>query len=241
LREPLYKHVYNSILADILSRVYKPGKRLPNLDQLATQHGVSLTTIRQAIRILREQGLVELWPRRGTFVRASLTERVGADLAGFSTDIAKDAEHLTVKTLLYEQVLPEGWVKKTLASVMRRDLVTHVRRLHFVNCEPVITSDYYLPLELDQKALETSDDWPYFRAFLAKVYGVLPVKVLSELQAIPASPQIAELLRLPPGSPVLYARKTSFDVFELPCECHTVYARTERWRYRATSSLSSEG
>lgn len=239
LGEPLYRGVYNKILASIQSGKYRPGERLPNQDRIASQEGVSLTTVRQAFRMLQAEGLVEIWPRRGTFVSAALIEMVGADLAGFAVDIARDAENIRVSTLSKERVRPAGWILDTLGPAMKEDLVTHIGRIHFVHDEPVMTSDYYLPFEVSRKALETSENWHYFRAFLAKTYGILTVRAHAELQAIRADSRIAELLLLPIGSPVIFARKTSFDMSGLPCECHTVHARTERWRYRVDSSLSS--
>lgn len=238
--EPLYRSVYNKILERIQSGVYKPGERLPNQDCIALQEGVSLTTVRQAIQILESQGLVERWPRRGTFVSAALIEMVGAELAGFSVDIARDAKNIHVRTLLSERVLPEGWVQDALAPVLRGNLVTHIRRIHSISDKPVMTSDYYLPFEVSRKALETSQDWPYFRAFLAKTYGILPIRAHTELQAIPAASRIAELLMIPANAPVIYAQKTCFEMSGLPCECHSVHARTERWRYRVDTHLSSK-
>ena len=42
--------------------------KLPNEDELARQLGVSRGTVRSALRVLRSEGLLTSWPRRGTFV-----------------------------------------------------------------------------------------------------------------------------------------------------------------------------
>lgn len=63
LREVVFEHLRNSILNGELD----PGERLMEL-QLAEQLGVSRTPIREAIRKLELEGLVEMIPRKGAYV-----------------------------------------------------------------------------------------------------------------------------------------------------------------------------
>lgn len=67
LRERAVDAAYNSLRQAILSYGLKPGARL-NVDELASQLGVSLTPVRGAIQRLATEGLVEVRPRSGTFV-----------------------------------------------------------------------------------------------------------------------------------------------------------------------------
>ncbi|WP_179150739.1 FadR/GntR family transcriptional regulator [Leifsonia sp. NCR5] len=46
---------------------YPPGTRI-DLDALEPELGVSKTAIREALRVIREKGLIDSWPRRGTIV-----------------------------------------------------------------------------------------------------------------------------------------------------------------------------
>ncbi|MCG8542225.1 MAG: GntR family transcriptional regulator [Clostridia bacterium] len=63
LREIVFEHLRNSILNGKL----EPGERLMEL-QLAEQLGVSRTPVREAIRKLELEGLVEMIPRKGAYV-----------------------------------------------------------------------------------------------------------------------------------------------------------------------------
>ncbi len=69
--------VHQSIREAILDRRFPPGMRL-NVEELASQLGVSLTPVRSAIQLLAADGLVDVHSRSGTFV-ARLTRR---DLEG---------------------------------------------------------------------------------------------------------------------------------------------------------------
>ncbi|TYC06497.1 winged helix-turn-helix transcriptional regulator [Micromonospora sp. WP24] len=62
-------------LADLLrdritSGDLAPGASLPSELRLAQEHGLSRTSVRQAVALLRAEGLVIVEPPRGTFVRA---------------------------------------------------------------------------------------------------------------------------------------------------------------------------
>lgn len=52
----------------IRSGRYNPGEKLPTEDTFRVQLGVGRSTVREAIRILQAQGLVEIKPGRGAFV-----------------------------------------------------------------------------------------------------------------------------------------------------------------------------
>ncbi|MBW7883090.1 MAG: GntR family transcriptional regulator [Caldilineaceae bacterium] len=63
----LRDEVYNIIRKRILTHVYPPGYRF-NLAEFEAQLGVSLTPLKEALHRLQAEGLVEIRPRRGTFV-----------------------------------------------------------------------------------------------------------------------------------------------------------------------------
>jgi GntR family transcriptional regulator, rspAB operon transcriptional repressor len=65
--------VYQAIREAILDRRFPTGMRL-NVEELASQLGVSLTPIRSAIQLLSAEGLVDVHSRSGTFV-ATLSRR----------------------------------------------------------------------------------------------------------------------------------------------------------------------
>ena len=61
--------VYDALRSAILSRSFAPGQRL-NVHELATDLGVSLTPVKDALTRLEAEALVHIRPRSGTFVTA---------------------------------------------------------------------------------------------------------------------------------------------------------------------------
>jgi GntR family transcriptional repressor for pyruvate dehydrogenase complex len=64
----LYEQIVQQIEESVLKGTLKPGDQLPAERELAQQLGVSRTAVREAVKTLREKGLVEAYSGRGTFV-----------------------------------------------------------------------------------------------------------------------------------------------------------------------------
>jgi GntR family transcriptional regulator, transcriptional repressor for pyruvate dehydrogenase complex len=64
----LYEQIIEQIEGFILAGELKPGDQLPAERELAQRFGVSRTAVREAVKALREKGLVEAFSGRGTFI-----------------------------------------------------------------------------------------------------------------------------------------------------------------------------
>jgi GntR family transcriptional regulator len=78
--KPAYRQVADDIRARINSRELGPGDQLPSERELVATYGVSRPTIRDAIALLRSQGVVTAEHGKGVFVRRiPPVERLGMD------------------------------------------------------------------------------------------------------------------------------------------------------------------
>lgn len=66
---PLYKQVFNNLVNDIETGVYTTAKALPSERELSTLFGVDRITIRRALDMLSNMGLIVRKPGSGTYVR----------------------------------------------------------------------------------------------------------------------------------------------------------------------------
>jgi hypothetical protein len=73
--QPLYRQLLEFYSQAIDSGRLAAGDRLPTTQQLVKQYGVSITTIQGALDQLRQRGLVERVPGRGTVVSAGVRSR----------------------------------------------------------------------------------------------------------------------------------------------------------------------
>ena len=71
---PRQKRLSDSVADDILSMItiekkFMPGEKLPNENELSEELKISRTTLREAIRILATNGILEIQRGKGTFVK----------------------------------------------------------------------------------------------------------------------------------------------------------------------------
>ncbi|MDR1657955.1 MAG: GntR family transcriptional regulator [Deltaproteobacteria bacterium] len=65
---PAYQRLAESIRQNIVDGTYKSGEKIPSEVALCRSTGLALLTVRQALGVLVDEGLLERFPGRGTFV-----------------------------------------------------------------------------------------------------------------------------------------------------------------------------
>ena len=78
----LYEQIVQQVEESIHKGALKPGDQLPPERELAEQFGVSRTAVREAVKTLREKGMVEAYPGRGFTGGGSRNSRAGNCGAG---------------------------------------------------------------------------------------------------------------------------------------------------------------
>ncbi|MDE6904691.1 MAG: GntR family transcriptional regulator [Lachnospiraceae bacterium] len=103
---PLRDVVFNTLREAILKGELKPGERLMEL-QLASKLGVSRTPIREAIRMLQQEGLAVTIPRRGAEV-AKMTEKNMEDVLQIREALEILAVQLACEKVTEQQIVHLG-------------------------------------------------------------------------------------------------------------------------------------
>ena len=85
---PMYQQIAEDLQAQIESGLLEPGAQLPTEFELRDRYNSSRNTIRDAIKRLTSQGLVETRPGQGTFV----TRRVDPFVTVLSGDPGKGSD-----------------------------------------------------------------------------------------------------------------------------------------------------
>ena len=76
----LYELIVQQIEESVLKGILKAGDQLPAERDLALQFGVSRTAVREAVKALREKGLVEAYSGRGTFITDGTSQAIRQSL-----------------------------------------------------------------------------------------------------------------------------------------------------------------
>jgi len=139
--EPAYAQLVNILRQQIAAGTLRPGDQLPSESQLCKLYHVSPMTVRRAINILVDQGIISTAQGSGTFVKAVDLSAATFDLQELQT-LFSDKE-ASVKLLEAHVALADERVARKLAiSVGKR--VIYLRRLLCRQSEPTFYHREYL-------------------------------------------------------------------------------------------------
>jgi len=91
---PAYLQIADDLRAQIRDGSLPPGAPLPSTTRLAAHYGVSLSVVKMAVGILRNEGLLVGQQGKGVFVREGDEVAPGRDLAGELTELRTAVEEL---------------------------------------------------------------------------------------------------------------------------------------------------
>ena len=141
----LYEQIVQQIEESILKGALKPGDQLPAERELADQFGVSRTAVREAVKALREKGLVEAQPGRGTFITAGTSRSIGQTLDWIlRTGPGERTTHLTEVREILE---PE--IAAMAASRADREAISSMREAVSVMDNAKGDPETYIEADLD--------------------------------------------------------------------------------------------
>ncbi|MFC3997953.1 GntR family transcriptional regulator [Nocardiopsis sediminis] len=140
---PPFQQVASALRAAILTRKFEPGDKLPSGPQLATTYGVARMTVQQAIRLLRDEGLVISQQGRGVYVRerterpaglrphierAFAEPRVTIDFAGFGGETLHGALQEPLDKVRHGRLSPKSIAIRILVPDMQIPMGLPARR-----------------------------------------------------------------------------------------------------------------
>jgi GntR family transcriptional repressor for pyruvate dehydrogenase complex len=166
----LYEQIVQQIEDSILKGALKPGDQLPAERELAQNFGVSRTAVREAVKALREKGLVEAYSGRGTFITNGTSQAIRQSLdLMIRIGQQEGSAHLAeLRQILEPEIaaLAVGRIEEQLLVTMREAVATMDRSLN----DP----DAYIEADLDfHLALAEAAANPLVLSLLDSIVGLL--------------------------------------------------------------------
>ncbi|MGH8909805.1 MAG: GntR family transcriptional regulator [Egibacteraceae bacterium] len=211
---PPFRQIADDLRRAIASGEYSPGDRVPSERELVERYGTAPQTVRQAISLLKTEGLLTGQPGRGVFVRKPplkfrlhvthwvLTQARAQGLAG------------EVRLLGVEVVEPPAEIAARWPSqpgpdeaVVRRylillddqpaQLINSYWPAHLANDTPIAGLDHITPGRID--------------AILRARHGIEGASFQDDLTVRMPTPEETRALQLLPGTPVVSLLRTYLD------------------------------
>lgn len=231
---PLYFRIATHLEQQLESGAYPVGARLPNEKSLAAEYGVSLITIRGAMRVLLEKRLIDRYPGKGTFVAHRLPiKRMWA--IGSLTDLVATGMNSTLRLIWRRRVYPAREIAKKLDLVLNEPVYS-LRTVRENNGEPFMLTDTFHPPDIASRLRKS--DFTNSDARSRLVISIVEDKIGKKVEAVrqaitvvAAPHDIARLLQVEPGEFLLVVDRDFFVEGNAPIQVARAYYRTDHYRY----------
>jgi GntR family transcriptional regulator len=205
---PRYQQVANELIDRISGGIYPIGALLPTEMELCRQYRISRSTVREALRKLRDIGLISRRRRVGTKVVSRAPSASYRQPTNSITDLLQYADDTRVEILAKKRVICEPALAEQLeCRVGRAWLRIDSLRTIPDTPNPICMTTAYLDARLPnlERNLEGIDG--PISAMLERTYGVRIARIEQSIQAIALGKRQAKLLKAEPGSPALLATR----------------------------------
>ncbi|MGW1886296.1 GntR family transcriptional regulator [Streptomyces sp. NPDC002133] len=230
---PLWYQVSQSLRASILGRRPHDPLRLPTEEQLAEHYGVSVLTMRQALKELETEGLISRHRRRGTFIEPGARRSAPRRLLGSIDAIVAQQSGERTTVLGHGPSPVPGELAEYFTDV--DEIVTYRRlRCDGESGEPTNWAENAVRTDI-AAGLKVADleRWPMTKVLRDSV-GVRISRITDTVEARLADPETAELLQVPLLSPILHYTGVTYDDEGRVVDVARIRYRGDRFSFSVT-------
>jgi GntR family transcriptional regulator len=204
VRQTRYQQIADEVRTRVSAGELTPGRLLPSEAELSHTYSASRVTVRRALEVLRDEGLVDSRQGFGWFVAADPVRQSLGRLGTIESQLVAEGVRSERRILDFRFLAAPPHVRQVLGA----DTVLRVRRLNLADDEPFALVTVWCPerygAELSRADVERS---PFY-----ELLGVELGSAVQTIGAAAASARDAELLAVPEGSPVLRCERVTSTV-----------------------------
>ncbi len=215
---PMYYQLKNIILKAIKDESLKPGDMIPTELEFSDMFNISRTTIRQAIGELVTEGYLYRIKSKGTFVAKPKVQQAFVSRIKASHELVREQNLIPATEILELKEASAPIEAAAILGIKEGARTAKMVRLRYVNGEPIIFSESYLPLPLCADILNTNMEECGLYQFLDKKDETRAVRSTRSMTAIVAGKYEAAIMHIPKGAPIQLTKSVSYNKSDLPVE-----------------------
>ena len=236
VKKALYHEVIGLLRDDIDNGRYAPGAKLPSEDQLAREFSISRVTLREALRVLEDDGVIVRRHGSGTFVRdkRAIPIQTLSSIISISTIFKRAGlEDRFIKVGLRKIPTNPRIAEKLRVSAGRE--VWEVERVRTIGERPAIYSFDFFPADFVPEGQERrlNDYIHSLYHFLSEICGQTSEEGESTFKPILSDKKLSSILKVRPSTPLMYIETLDFNPALQPILYSWSYYVPELFEFKA--------
>lgn len=227
---PLYYQIATILRERILSGELPSGAPLSGEEALGREYGVSRITVRRAFSVLEAEGLIVRQRGRGTFVGDRPVRVEPTRFSGAMEDLISLGVSTRVRVHGFQTtVAPENVAAKL--DLEEGEPVVRIDKARFIEGAPFSLVVNYLPEETGNRLSPADLTEKPLLVVLEEKLGIKADEAIQSIEATIAGAEVASLLEIRVGAPLLKVERTVFDIEGRPVEHVSVLYRADKYFY----------
>ena len=226
---PLHTQIQAFLRERILSENFKSDEPVPSERELAEELKVSRMTVRQALTVLREEGLIYQKRGKGTFVSSLKMDIHTRNLGGFSDEMTRRGMRPTSRLLRLSRERAAKEMLQRLQLEPESEAFV-LKRLRLADDKPMSLETTCLPAKLFPELDRYDFEKQSLYQILENKYDVRMYSAAEDLEAAVGDAETCRLLEVKKNSPLLIVYRTVFAEGNLPIEYTKSVYRGDRYR-----------
>lgn len=229
---PLYQQIKALITASLQAGEWKPGELIPSEFELAARFKVSQGTVRKAIDELSAENLVVRRQGKGTFVATHHEVRAQFRFLRLMPDAGEPHQADNRIIDVRRQRAPAEVAR--LLDIKSADAVIFIKRVQSFDGDPTIVEELWLPGAIFKGlTAERLNEYkgPMYGLFETE-FGTRMIRATEKIRAVLGDRMAAELLQVPPTTPLLSVERVSYTYGDRPVEVRRGLYRTDSHHYQ---------
>ncbi|MGR9048731.1 GntR family transcriptional regulator [Halobacillus faecis] len=225
----LYLQLKELFIDRIHNGQWEADKLIPTEQELMKEFDVSRTTIRQAISILVQEGLVEKKQGRGTIVKPRKLSGNLSQLKGFAEEVLERGQ-IPRSKLIRAEFKSNLHHEKSMLEVKDDEPILLIERIRLADEIPVALERTCWPKEIGEILMKHNLDEARYYEILEN-YNIYLNRASEKIAAINATIDEADALGIRGGEALLEMTRLSFGVNERPIEYTKTKYRNDQYHY----------
>ena len=204
---PAYLQIHNQIKKEIDEEVWQIGQRLPSERDLAETFQVSRMTLRQAITLLVEEGVLERRVGSGTFVASTRVQEKMRGTTSFTEIMKSQGKTPSSQLISYRRTLPSKQEVEKL-GINKTENIIRMERVRYADKLPVVYEVASIPEKFIKNFNKEEITSHFFQTLQEHGYKI--GKSQQTIYARLAKEKIAHYLEIPRGHAILALTQVSY-------------------------------